>query len=215
MRKIKSITYIKLYHDFISKEFSIIDAILLEIIYFKSSDGYLDKSITYLEKITKFSRPTITRVFEKIEKMGLIEKVNNNCYYLTDKFDEFYNKRYQKTFLPNRFNKNMYATTSTYNHIYFDLMEELELSIIQYCFIDTCIGLFLTKGNAEEGYISKKYLTRKFLISDRYFYKIKRELLDKKYLHKDENSNNYILDKDVLRKFSESRDENKRKDDDI
>lgn len=204
MGEVKKIKYIKVHHCYISKEFSIVDTILLEMVYFKSEDGYFFKSITYLEKVTKFRRPTIKEAFEKFKEMKLIHKINNNCYELTHEFDLFYNKRFREGSVPyNDGTLNM----STYNQISFKLMNELGLNIIQYCFIDTCIGLFLKKGNGTNGYIRKQYFMKIFSISDGYFYKVRRQLVKKEYIAKDISSKKYFIEAYIFEKFSKARDE--------
>ena len=203
----KILNYVNVEHFLVrTSTLTLKESIVLNMLWKRSENGEFLDSVLFLEKTSGIKRKTIDKYIEKFKELKIIYSLKRKCFFYPDYeqyLDDLQELDRENEFVIN--SQNTYYFTYTFYH--FDLAKQLELNVTEYFFLDIHIGLFQKKGY---GTCPKSYTMRLLGIEERYFFEIKKQLFEKGYLEKFDESDFIKVSVSIINDFGIARDETKK-----
>ncbi|EKT3966453.1 hypothetical protein NTJ12_001515 [Flavobacterium psychrophilum] len=201
----KKLDFIIIRH-FLLKEFSLKEIVILEILWYlsKYNKNEFPESETYIYRLSGISRGTIRKAKEKFGRYGFAKCEDKKFYFLADFESRIEDLKEKFIFnLPSEVERDKAREKPTYTMYFFSIREKYNLSEIEYCFLDTHIGIF-SKKEFEKS--PKKYLEKTLGIHNTTYYEIRAKLIIKKiFIDCYKNSDFSKIDDKVIDVFIETK----------
>ncbi|MFB9108152.1 hypothetical protein [Flavobacterium gyeonganense] len=177
----QKIEYVNIQHCLIrTKTFKLLEAVILEIIWKRVGNlkDAFPESILYLEKVSGISRHTIKVYMKKFETLNIIYFKDGKYFFKCDY--NVFKERLHDMERKNQSNVNSKKEYfQTYTCYHFEVAQQLEITEMQFFFLDIHIGVFRRLGY---GTSPREYIMDILNIQKSYYFKLKNELFEKGYL---------------------------------